>query len=204
MRAVRNRHVLVADDDRTTVQLLQSTLVRWGYEVSVCAHGKEALDTLRQSGSAPIALLDWLMPGMDGAEVCGLLRANPETASKYLILLTSKASKDDLVAGLRAGADDYIIKPFHLGELRARLLVGTRVVTLQKVLTDRVSELTAAMTNVKRLEELIPVCSSCNNVRSDPEYWQRVYGYLKEHKVTPHAQTICPTCRTQGDDKAAG
>jgi len=101
------------------------------------------------------------------------------------------------VAGLRAGADDYIIKPFHLGELRARLLVGTRVVTLQKALTDRVAELTAAMTNVKRLEELIPVCSSCNNVRSDPEYWQHVYGYLKEHKITSHELTICPTCRAR-------
>jgi len=131
---VRNRQVLVADDDGTTVQTfavdprpLGDTTCR------VCAQGKEALDTLRQPGFSPDwRLLDWLMPGMDGAEVCGLLRANPETASKYLILLTSKASKERSSGGLRAGADDYIIKPFHLGELRARLLVGTRVVTLQK------------------------------------------------------------------------
>jgi DNA-binding response OmpR family regulator len=152
---MRNRQVVIADDDQTTRHVLQTTLVHWGYNVTMCKDGAEAFRLLREPGSANIALLDWMMPGMDGVEICAELRKEKETASKYLILLTTRSDKEDLVEGLRSGADDYVVKPFHMGELRARLQVGTRVVTLHSQMSQHASELAAALDRVRKLEALL-------------------------------------------------
>jgi DNA-binding response OmpR family regulator len=112
----------------------------------------------------------------------------------YLILLTARHSKEDMVAGLDAGADDFLVKPFDPEELRARLHVGVRVVTLQERLADRVAELEAAITTVKQLRGLIPICSYCKRIRSDKNDWEQLETYISEHSDAEFSHGICPPC----------
>lgn len=118
MRLVR---VLIAEDDPISQKVLQGTLAKWGYEVIVTNDGREALEVLKQSDSPKLAILDWMMPEMDGPSVCKAVRALPEGEYYYLLLLTAKGRKEDIVEGLEAGADDYLTKPYELPELLARI-----------------------------------------------------------------------------------
>ncbi len=139
--------VLVADDDRLVAEILSRTLKRWHHEVTVVADGAAAwryLQTAAASHGSTLAILDWMMPQMDGVEICRRVRHELPLANMYLILLTAHESRKDVVAGLEAGADDYVIKPFDAEELRARVQVGIRVLTLQERLAERVTELQAA------------------------------------------------------------
>ena len=114
-----------------------------------------------QSPGAPtLLILDWLMPEMDGVEICREARQNPLLKSSYIILLTSRGSKEDIVKGLEAGADDYVTKPFDHGELRARVQVGSRVVQLQGALADRVRELEEAIASVKTFAPIRRICGA--------------------------------------------
>lgn len=132
--------VLVADDDPVSRRVIEATLQRWEYDVISCSDGLEAWRTLESEDGPKLAILDWMMPGMDGVEVCQKVRESPSTASIYIILLTARQAKDDMVAGLKAGADDYITKPFYRNELRARVQVGLRIIELQKSLAERAAE----------------------------------------------------------------
>ena len=116
------------------------------------------------------------------------------TTPPYLILLTARSEKTDVVIGLDSGADDYLTKPFDSSELRARIQVGTHVLELQKTLVDRVQELEAALSQVKQLQGLLPICSYCKKVRSEENYWQRVESYLAEHAQVVFSHGICPDC----------
>ena len=122
------------------------------------------------------------------------MRRELPLANMYLMLLTARESRGDLVAGLDAGADDYITKPFDAEELRARVQVGVRVLTLQKSLAERVEELQAALSNVKQLRGLLPICSYCKRIRGDDQYWQQLEGYIAEHSDAQFSHGICPTC----------
>ena len=122
--------VLIADDDRVAAEALSRTLVRWDYEVAVASNGADAWHELRKPDAPSLAILDWMMPHMDGPDVCRLVRNEPSRAHAYLILLTSRDTRADAVAGLDAGANDYLVKPFDPGELLARVRVGARVLGL--------------------------------------------------------------------------
>src|ERR1041384_178002 len=121
---------LIADDDRTTTAILGAALRRWGFEVTVTHDGGAAWEHLR-SERAPLAVLDWMMPEIDGLELCRRIRRDPLLGGTYVILLTSRDAISDRVSGLDAGADDYVVKPFDHEELRARIQVGSRVAALQ-------------------------------------------------------------------------
>jgi diguanylate cyclase (GGDEF)-like protein len=137
-------HAVVADDDRIATAILQRSLERWGVDVTVVHDGEAAWQVLSGGVTPDLAIVDWMMPGIDGIELCRRIRADPALASLYVLLLTGRGTRIDLIAGLDAGADDYMVKPIDAEELRARVNVGTRVVTLQRRLTERVSELQLA------------------------------------------------------------
>jgi CheY-like chemotaxis protein len=141
-----------------------------------------------------LAILDWMMPFMDGPDICRRVRAELPDANMYLLLVTAREGRSDVIAGLDAGADDYIIKPFDPEELRARVAVGTRVLGLQHKLGERVTELEAALSNVKQLRGLLPICSYCKRIRGDNQYWQQVEGYIAAHSDAQFSHGICPTC----------
>jgi sigma-B regulation protein RsbU (phosphoserine phosphatase) len=185
---------LVADDDRVTAEILSRTLGRWEFEVTVVGDGAAAWNYLRAATMPTLAVLDWMMPEMDGPEVCRRVRADLPLANMYLMLLTARESRGDLVTGLNAGADDYVTKPFDTDELRARVQVGVRVLTLQNSLAERVGELQAALSKVKQLRGLLPICSYCKRIRGDDQYWQQLEGYIAEHSDAQFSHGICPTC----------
>jgi len=187
-------HVLVAEDDRVTAEILSRTLKRWEFDVTVVANGAEAWEHLRAATGPSLAILDWMMPELDGPEVCRRVRAELPLAHMYLMLLTARESRGDLVAGLNAGADDYVTKPFDAEELRARVQVGVRILTLQQTLAERVAELQAALSSVKQLRGLLPICSYCKRIRGDDQYWQQLEGYVSEHSDAQFSHGICPTC----------
>ena len=135
------RKVLVADDEPTSRHLIEATVRKWGYDVVACSDGSEAWEALQREGAPELVLLDWMMPGLDGVEVCRRVRGAPNSDPTYIIFLTSKKDKIDVVEGLEAGADDHITKPFDQTELRARVEVGARMVTLQLALADRAMQL---------------------------------------------------------------
>ena|SRR2546421_2738874 len=186
--------ILIAEDDPVSRRLLQATIEKFGYEVVVAAQGAEAWAALQHDDAPSLAILDWMMPELDGIEVCRRVREIPTSTPPYLILLTAKTERGDVVAGLDAGANDYLTKPFDRAELRARVQVGAQVLELQRKLAERVLELEDTLTQVKQLQGLLPICSYCKNIRDEQNYWQRVDSYLMEHADVMFSHGICPDC----------
>jgi diguanylate cyclase (GGDEF)-like protein len=128
------QRILIADDEVISRTVLDETLSRWGYEVIVARDGDEAWTALAGEGAPQLAILDWQMPGLDGPEICRRLRAEPRESYVYVLLLTARDNRSDVIAGLASGADDYLTKPFDRHELQARLTVGRRILRLQEEL----------------------------------------------------------------------
>ena len=126
--------ILIAEDDLPFRHLLEKILAMWGYDIVVAENGSAALQILQSEDSPRIAMLDWMMPGMDGVEVCRKIRAEKQHPYTYIILLTAQQRDEDLITGLEAGADDYITKPFKHNELQLRLRAGRRIIELQNEL----------------------------------------------------------------------
>jgi two-component system, cell cycle response regulator len=135
------RKILIADDDKMSRHLLQTTLEKGGYEVVPVEDGVSAARILCQPNGPRLALLDWMMPGMDGPAVVRAVRGQRDLPYVHMILLTSRQSKEDIIAGLDSGADDYLTKPFHPPELRARLRTGERILTLEDKLVEAREEM---------------------------------------------------------------
>ena len=164
--------VLIAEDDRAVNLWLNRMLATAGYEVIATHNGTEAYELLLEEDGPCLAVIDWMMPGMSGLEVCRSLRRRAGERPLYVILLTAKASREDIVEGLLAGADDYITKPFDSAELWARVRVGDRVVSLQSHLAQRAKELGEALGQVRRLQGILPICSYCKKIRDDRDSWR--------------------------------
>ncbi len=128
--------VLVADDDRITRLKLVAILEKWGYEVIACEDGLEAWEIIEQEDSPSLLMLDWMMPGMSGPEICRKVRELGRVPYCFIIMLTSKNEKEDIVKGIEAGADDYVTKPFYPHELKVRLRAGQRIVELNRELFE--------------------------------------------------------------------
>ena len=186
--------VLVADDLDVNRKLLRSLLTADGYDVIDAADGTEAFQILQGANGPIVGLIDWEMPGMEGIEVCRQIRAIPDGPPIYLILLTVRDSKQDIVAGLKGGANDYITKPFDKTELLARVGIGKQMVQLQQALTERVAELGEALLSVKQLGGLLPICSYCKKIRDDQNYWTQVESYVTKHSDAKFSHSICPQC----------
>jgi len=186
--------ILIADDDADSRTLLSVILQKMGYRVIAAHDGTEALEKMHMPGSPSLVLLDWIMPGMEGIEVCRRYREQGKDETKYIILLTAMDTIDSIVDGLAAGANDYISKPFNKRELFARLNVGRRFIELQQKLADHIKELKDSLEHVKKLQGILPICMYCHNIRNDQESWERIDSYIADHSDAEFSHGICPEC----------
>jgi diguanylate cyclase (GGDEF)-like protein len=131
------KKILVAEDDAVSLHLLKSFLIKWNYDVMVATDGLQALQILETNDTPRLVVLDWMMPGIEGIQICQKVRARPDKPYVYILLLTARTQKKDLLQGLAFGADDYLTKPFDAQELRARLHVGERILNLEDELRFR-------------------------------------------------------------------
>ncbi len=186
--------VLLAEDDDVARPALANLLGTWGYEPVPVNNGLAAWHLLQEPNTPRLALLDWMMPSMDGVEVCRRVRQSGSLSPPYLILVTARTGEEDLVEGFECGADDYVPKPIRPHELRARLRAGQRLVELQANLAQRVRDLEEALTRVKRLQGLLPICMYCKKVRNDEDYWEQVEQYITDHSEARFSHGVCPEC----------
>jgi DNA-binding response OmpR family regulator len=185
--------VLIADDDRVSAAIVGSVLSQWGYEVTSVSDGEAAWHHL-QTMSPPLAVLDWMMPGIDGLELCRRIRRDPAMLHTHVILLTAREAGADRVAGLDAGADDYLVKPFDREELRARVQVGARIIGIQLQLAEQVELLQQALDRVRQVEGLLSMCSYCKRIQSSEHAWDQMETYISEHSNATFSHGICPAC----------
>ncbi len=186
--------ILIADDDPVSRLLLERTLEIWGHEVIVTRDGREAWRVIESDNMPSMWILDWMMPEIPGVDLCRRARQLKLSASPYIIMLTSKSDRANIAEALDAGANDYIVKPFHQVELRARLNVGIRVLELQAQLAHRIEELEGALQEVKTLRGIIKVCSYCGRAQRDDTSWAQIEAYVQEHTEAAFSHGICPEC----------
>ena len=186
--------ILLAEDEPLTRHLVTRLLQDWGYQVEVATDGLEAIERLQSPAAARLAILDWMMPGRDGVEVCRQIRSAASADYTYMILLTAKRQKQDVVAGLDAGADDYITKPFDEAELHSRVRAGERILALKGALAEKVGQLEEALDHVQRLQGLLPICMHCKKIRDDTHTWHRMETYIEEHSDALFSHALCDEC----------
>jgi phosphoserine phosphatase RsbU/P len=186
--------ILIAEDDVMSQVMLKAMVTKAGYEPVVTGDGLSAYEILSQPTTPKLAVLDWMMPGLDGVEVCRKIRELKSDEPVYIILLTSRDDRKDIIHGLKSGANDYIVKPYDVEELQVRINVGRKVVELQASLAGRIAELQDALAQIKTLKGLLPICMYCKKIRDDKQYWQQVEGYIAEHTEAQFSHSICPDC----------
>jgi len=171
--------VLVVDDDAVSSAQLGALAKAAGYDVRSTYNGREAWELL-QVARIPIVISDWYMPEMDGPELCRRIRSRVREPYVYFILVTARGGKQQYLAGMEAGADDFIAKPVDPDELRARLKVAERILGLRK--------------EIEQLEVLLPICSYCKRIRNDKEEWEPLEQYIEQHFEQLLSHGICPDC----------
>ena len=185
--------ILVAEDDRTSRKILEKILTQVGHDVIAVEDGLKALAEIGKK-TPDILITDWMMPDLDGLELCRRVRALDLKNYVYIILWTALAQKENIIKGLDTGADDYITKPFDKTELLARVRAGERIIKLERTLQLKNQKLSDALAQVKRLQGLLPICMYCKKIRNDDDYWQGVEDYLAEHSEADFSHGICPEC----------
>jgi len=186
--------ILIAEDDKTSCNILKVLLTKQGYEVIETVDGAQALQEMQKPEAPSLAILDWLMPEMDGPDVVRQIRKVPTDQPPYIIILTVKNEKMDIIAGLDAGADDYLAKPYDPGELYARVNVGRRILAMQAAMAEKVHQLQNTLEHVKMLRGIIPICANCKKIRDDKGYWNQVEVYIRDHSDAEFSHGICPEC----------
>ena len=171
--------ILIVEDDFDARDMLQVLLELEGHEVVASQNGKEAWEVF-QKYHFSLVISDWLMPEIDGLELCRMIRRSETTRYCYVMLLTALQGKANYLQAMRAGTDDFITKPFDPDELRARLLVADRIVGLQ----DR----------VKRLEGILPTCMYCKKIRDEQSHWVSIENYISQRTEASFSHGVCPTC----------
>lgn len=175
--------------------MVQVSLENWGYRVESVTNGQEALAQLQKPDAAHIAILDWEMPELDGIEVCRRVKELETENPPYIILLTGRDTKADILRGFDAGADDYMTKPFNNDELRARTRVAERLVRTQSSLSETVSELREVLNQLEMLENGVEICGACRKIfsRYDGE-WHSIDDIVNNRVDSPVVVKTCPGC----------
>ncbi len=171
--------ILIVEDDADIRDLLRILLEKDGHHVDTCADGHEAWDAFnRQEYSLIIS--DWLMPELDGIELCRRIRAADKPHYTYIILLTALSGKANHIEAIHAGADDFVSKPYDPDELKARLIVADRIMRLQE--------------HVKRLEGVLPTCMYCKKIRDHSDVWVGIEQYITQRTEASFSHGVCPDC----------
>ena len=186
--------ILIAEDDFTSRSILTAILTKQNHTVAATVNGSEAWEAMKQPDAPRLAILDWMMPEMDGIEVCRRIRSMKTDQPPYLLMLTTKGFKVDIVEGLEAGADDYLSKPYDTAELLARIEVGRRMLEMQARLNQKIEELQEALEHIRTLQGILPICSFCKKIRDDQGYWRQVEVYVRDHSDADFSHGICPDC----------
>ncbi len=187
--------LLIAEDEYTTRLTVQVILEQWGYRVDSVEDGTSAWKLLQNPEGPQIAILDWEMPGIDGVELCHKVKMLERETPVYVIMLTGRDDKDDILKGFDAGADDYMTKPFDENELRARVRVAERLVSIQEELAISNSELREVLNHVEMLQSNLPLCTSCLSIQDYDGAWRTMKEYAKS-KDDPRFQfSTCQDCR---------
>lgn len=195
--------VVLAEDEPGSRRVLERSLRAWGYTPDVYDDGAEVWEAIQALRAPGLVILDWMMPRLNGVDVCRRIRGMSPPSIAYIIMLTAKNGAEDLLEGFQAGADDYVQKPFSLEELRARIRVGERILSLQQRLNRRVEELEAALSKVDQLEQLLPICSYCKKIRVDHDYWEQLERYFCERSNVRFSHGICPACFQEQIEESA-
>ena len=188
--------ILIADDDNITRRLIENVLTKNAYEVISCQNGDDAFEKLRHEDGPKIALLDWVMPGLQGIEICKRLRATKFKINPYLIILTASMNeKKDVLETFRTGANDFVEKPFDSNELLSRVKLGQELISLHVALAERIKALEDAYQHIKTLQGILPICMHCHKIRNDNESWERMEEYISRHTDAQFSHGLCPECR---------
>ncbi|HXE73129.1 MAG TPA: response regulator [Candidatus Nitrosotenuis sp.] len=191
--------VLIAEDDPDVRQVLGRILARQGYEVREAASGVEAWEIMQGPDPPSLLLLDWMMPGMDGVELCSLLRTRQDGPPVYIILLTARAGTDTIVEGLEAGADDIVLKPYERLELEMRVRVGERSLAVQRRLARKVEKLQEALAQASRPPAPRLTCALCNQPPDKGE-WYHLEMSAPGEPQTRRRIGLCRTCSRRALD----
>lgn len=185
--------ILIVEDNPKNVQVLGTILMDAKYRVAVAHQGNVVFDLIPKV-KPELILLDIMMPEMDGFAVCRQLKASPATLEIPIIFLTAKTETDDIVKGFDLGAADFITKPFRAKELLARVQTHITLTRLSQNLKKKNQELKEALTNVKTLSGLLPICSYCNKIRNAVGEWEQVEVFVGKHTDANFSHGICPSC----------
>jgi len=172
--------ILIAEDDNVSCMVLATKLRKLGHEVFTAENGRDAWYAYRRD-KPRLVITDWMMPLLDGLELCRMIRAENRSQYTYIIMLTALGGKGSYLEGMNAGADDFVTKPFDMDGLSARLRVAERILGLQ--------------TEVNQLEGLLPICAYCKKIRDEKNNWQMLENFVAQRTDTSFAQTYCPECR---------
>lgn len=186
--------ILVVEDDTDVACGTARLLERAGYAIAIASDGVDALKTM-QTFHPHLVLSDRNMPAMDGMEMCRRIKTDPAYADVFVILISGTFTQSaEQVAGLNSGADGYIVRPIDNSELVARMEAYVRILRLNQILREKNAALEAALTRVKLLSGLLPICAACKQIRDDKGYWNQLEKYLQEHSEAIFSHSLCPAC----------
>ncbi len=203
MKPAADTKVLVVEDDPFFQRVLQKRLTIDGYQVITANDGREGMKAI-VTHEPDLVISDWMMPEVDGLELCQSVKTGLREAAPYFILLTAKGEINDRLLGLETGADDYLVKPCDQGELMARVRAGLRIVLLAQELRRTVAdlrqanaELETSRAEINRLSDMLPICSFCKKVRTADGEWHEIDHYLQSRDQPDFSHGICPDCRSE-------
>jgi DNA-binding response OmpR family regulator len=187
--------LLVVDDEPSNLQLLGSLLSNeFGCDICFATSGRETLEFF-ESVQPDLVLLDVNMPGMDGYEVCRAIRATEGCREIPVIFLTAQGEKADIIRGFEAGGADYVVKPFEMQELLARVRTHLELKLSRDELKRQKDELEAAINRIRRLEGVLPICCHCKKIRNEENLWEQLEVYIADHSEALFSHGICPDCK---------
>jgi len=196
--------VLLLDDDPGMLGKLETMLDQWGFRTVTASEADKAFDILVHDDEIRVAVVDYMLQGMNGFELCRKIRSKLHSSTLHILILTAKSGKAQIVEGLGAGADDFLSKPFHPDELRARILAGARAAKVQAELRRQLAQYETALRLLGQALQFVPRCESCKKIRDLDGNWHKLKVSISfgEEDVNRHHFT-CPECESLKSAPAA-